>query len=160
MRWFHLLDLSRERWFSWTIMIVASEGRKGVVVSISWPQVNIGDTHSWKLCLDLWSAKCLSPSRNLLSNFNPNCPWSGHIVSPSPSPLLVLWPLYFNRWSFEAHFIWLFLYFYIKYVTSKFFLIGWIIYPHWLVCQWPSMTVAYDGIVDSLLHRLGFGNWM
>ena len=45
--------------------------RKWVAVSISWPQYYIGDTQSWKLSLYLWSPKWLSPSCNLVSNFNP-----------------------------------------------------------------------------------------
>ena len=42
----------------------------------------------------------------------------------------------------------------------NFFLISQIICPHWLVCWWPSTTVAYYGIVNSLLHHLSFRNWI
>ena len=42
----------------------------------------------------------------------------------------------------------------------KLFLIIWIICPHRLVSRWPSTIVAYYGVVDSLLHRLSFRNWM
>ena len=49
--------------------------RKWVVVLISWPQECIGDTQCWKLCLNLWSPKWLSPSRNLVINFNPLVSW-------------------------------------------------------------------------------------
>ena len=49
--------------------------RKWVVLSISWPKVRIGDTQSWKLCLNLSSPKWLSPSSNLVSNSNPLVWW-------------------------------------------------------------------------------------
>ena len=49
--------------------------RKWVVVSISWLQEHIGGVHSWNLCLNLWSPKWLSPSHNLVSNFNPLVSW-------------------------------------------------------------------------------------
>ena len=45
-------------------------------------------------------------------------------------------------------------------MTSKIFLISRIIYPHRLVCRWPSTTVACYGIVDFLLHCLSCRNWM
>ena len=45
--------------------------RKWVFVSISWPLQHIWDTQSWKLSLNLWSPKWLTPSRHLVSNFNP-----------------------------------------------------------------------------------------
>ena len=43
--------------------------RKCLVVSISWPQLKIGFKQSWKLCLNLWSAKWFKPSLILASGF-------------------------------------------------------------------------------------------
>ena len=75
---------------------------------------------------------------------NPNCPRWGHIVPT----LSVFWPLCFNGKSFEIL------------TFPLIFLISRIICPHRPICWWPSITVAYYEIVDSLLHRLGFKNWM
>ena len=49
---------------------------------------------------------------------------------------------------------------YWTYETSKMFLINRIIFRHRCVFRWPSTTVTYYGIVDSLLHRFSFRNWM
>ena len=43
-----------------------------VEVSISWPELQIGFTQSWKLCLNLWSVKWLNWSVSLVRNFNPS----------------------------------------------------------------------------------------
>ena len=44
--------------------------RKWVEVSVSWSQLQIGLTQSWKLCLNLWSFKWFNPSLILVRNFN------------------------------------------------------------------------------------------
>ena len=54
--------------------------RKWLVVSISWPQLQIGFKQSWKLCLNLWSAKWLKPSLILVSSFKPSKSWVEEIL--------------------------------------------------------------------------------
>ena len=52
-------------------------------------------------------------------------------------PLSDFLSVYFNRWSYEADFLWLFLKFYTGNVGGKNFFIGQKIWPHRLVCRWP-----------------------
>ena len=54
--------------------------RKWLVVSISWPQLQIGFKQSWKICLNLWSAKWLKPSLILVSSFKPSKFWVEEIL--------------------------------------------------------------------------------
>ena len=49
---------------------------------------------------------------------------------------------------------------YWTYENSKIFVISRIIFRHRCVFRWPSTTVTYYGIVNSLLHRFSFRNWM
>ena len=51
-----------------------------LVVSIFFPQLQIGFKQSWKLCLNLWSAKWLKPSLILVSNFKPWKFWVEEIL--------------------------------------------------------------------------------
>ena len=53
-------------------MVIRTVKEELVEVSISLPELQIGFTWSWKLCLNLWSAKWLSPSLILVKKFNPS----------------------------------------------------------------------------------------
>ena len=46
-------------------MIIGALKEEVSSCSISWPQEHIGDTQSWKLCLDLW---VVVPNQSLISD--------------------------------------------------------------------------------------------
>ena len=51
-----------------------------VLVSISWPHLQVGFKQYWKLFLNLWSAKWLKPSLTLVSSFKPSKFWVEQIL--------------------------------------------------------------------------------
>ena len=56
------------------------ERRKWKVVSTSFPQLQIGLSVSWKLCLNLCSRRWPIPSRSLVSSFTPIGLWQPKIL--------------------------------------------------------------------------------
>ena len=56
--------------------------RKWADVSISLPQLQIGLSESWKLCLNLCSRRWLKPNLNLVNNLTPLGLWQLKVVLP------------------------------------------------------------------------------
>ena len=71
---FRKVDLSLEKLIQWT--------RKWTDVSISLPQLQIGLSESWKLCLNLRSRRWLKPNLNLVNNLTPLGLWQLKTVLP------------------------------------------------------------------------------
>ena len=73
----------------------------------------------------------------------------GHNVPPLSDFLSV----YFNRWSYEADFLWLFLKFYTGNEGGKKIFIGQKIWPHRLVCRWPPTDSGLFGNLESKKNK-------
>ena len=63
--------------------VIETEKKEMVCSLISWPQLQKGFKKSWKLCLNLWSAKWLKPNLILVSSFKPSKFWAEEILFSS-----------------------------------------------------------------------------
>ena len=75
-----MIETMGQKMFFFCTIVIEIVMKECLVVSISWPQLQIRFNQSWKLYLNLWSAKWLKPSLILVSSFKPLKFWVEEIL--------------------------------------------------------------------------------